>query len=167
MGRAGGYSPTLSDWVFILYFATHIPITLCIDLQAILPHTLYPTDLVALVQWYGNTFHDRFMLFPPAWFQSFIVCELLFQLPFFFVAIHGFYKGLNRIRVPCIIYGAHVSTTVIPILTEFVFADIPRSDKYFLLSVYSPYLLVPLALTFKMAFQEHPFGPNIAHRKAL
>jgi hypothetical protein len=80
-------------------------------------------------------------------------CEALTQLPFFFVATYALLKreslglfaffcvarsnalidmhlavcatfaGKNWIRVPFIIYGAHVATTVIPMLAEFAAAE--------------------------------------------
>uniref|UniRef100_A0A672Y993 EXPERA domain-containing protein n=1 Tax=Sphaeramia orbicularis TaxID=375764 RepID=A0A672Y993_9TELE len=68
---------------YFLYFASHIPITLCIDLQALLPAQVYPQWLKDLVQWYAGAFRDPMVVAPPAWFGSFIVCEALLQLPFF------------------------------------------------------------------------------------
>jgi len=50
-------------------------------------------QLRELVVTYSKTFKDPFMLDPPAWFQSFVYCELLLQFPFFFVASYAFWKG--------------------------------------------------------------------------
>mgnify|MGYP001807751059 CR=1 FL=1 len=49
----------------------------------------------------------------PLWFVSLVWCETALQLPFFFVAAYAFIKRANWIRVPCIIYGAHVATTMV------------------------------------------------------
>ena len=74
------------------------------------------------------------------WFSSMICCEILFQLPFFIVAVKmmmmmtthssassasSFEKKVDDcypewVRMSCIIYGSHVSTTLVPIISTFV-----------------------------------------------
>ena len=40
-------------WTYFLYFFTHIPITICIDLQGVLGSLVsYPETLVNLFNWY-------------------------------------------------------------------------------------------------------------------
>ena len=85
-------------WALIGFFATHIPITLLVDAQALLPAQLYPESARSLgatlpaaprhpppsplsVHWYAHEFSDPFMSRPPIWFKSFILCELLIQVP--------------------------------------------------------------------------------------
>ncbi len=61
--------------------------------------------------------------------------------------------------IPSIIYGAHVSTTVIPILSEIIFSkDTPEEHKLTLVGFYLPYLLIPVILTLYMSFNPTPFG---------
>ena len=110
-------TPTDMHWlpraVFLVYFVTHIPITLMFDLQALLPVEWYPTVLREMVQSYAVGFGDPFMALrqPFPWFTSFIVCEvcgidlahfkispswipqLLFQLPIFFLAVWGLWNS--------------------------------------------------------------------------
>uniref|UniRef100_A0A8C0J2N7 Transmembrane protein 97 n=1 Tax=Chelonoidis abingdonii TaxID=106734 RepID=A0A8C0J2N7_CHEAB len=74
----------LLEWVFALYFLTHIPITLMIDLQPLVH---------GLLKWYAVTFKDSMMLEPPSWFKSFLCCEAALQLPFFPFAAYAFLKG--------------------------------------------------------------------------
>ncbi|KAF5901990.1 sigma intracellular receptor 2, partial [Clarias magur] len=78
--------------VFFLYFASHVPITLFIDLQALLPEHVYPRALRDVMHWYAADFKDPMMMAPPAWFKSFIFCEALVQLPFFPIAAYAFFK---------------------------------------------------------------------------
>ena len=114
---------------FLVYFLSHVPITLLIDSQGLLgPY--YPKFLTDVVAWYCGLFGDILMKNAPsteyAWFSSLICCEILFQLPFFFVAIKfimagGCYSSANEssdakkrdypewFRMACIIYGVHVS----------------------------------------------------------
>lgn len=78
------------------------------------------------MQWYCTEFRDPFMLREPGapWFLSFLVCELFFQLPFFFAAVRALWTGREHsIRIPGIIYGVHVATTVIPLLAEIAFGE--------------------------------------------
>lgn len=59
-------------------------------------------QLHELMVTYSETFKDPFLLDPPAWFQSFVLCELLLQFPFFFVATYAFWKGCTEQFIECI-----------------------------------------------------------------
>lgn len=93
-------------------------------------------------------------------------CECVLQLPFFFLASYAFIRKLNWIRVPCIIYGAHVATTMVPILGDILFGPKSGPKKLQLAAVYAPYLVVPLLLTVRMALWEQPFGSKRSHKAA-
>lgn len=140
---------------FLVFFASHIPITLMIDCQALLPEALYPQTLRNLLDLYANFVQDPLMTRPTfagPWFQSFVIGELLFQLPFFITAVRMMrcekQTWPDWFRTACLIYGAHTATTLIPILAIIIFN--PESTvlhKFMALSVYLPYLLFPLWLT--------------------
>ncbi|EQB78376.1 hypothetical protein CB1_000765068 [Camelus ferus] len=112
-----------------------------------------------LRQWYTEEFKDPLLQNPPMWFKSFLFCELVFQLPFFPIATYAFFKGGCRwIRTPAVIYSVHTMTTLIPILSTFLFEDFSKAscfkglgpktfhERLFLISVYTPYFLIPLIL---------------------
>ncbi|BFZ18702.1 hypothetical protein BsWGS_21741 [Bradybaena similaris] len=151
------------DVIFFIYFLTHIPIALFVDFQGLFPSEYYHQQLVALKEWYCKEFRDPMMMLAPAWYKSLIVCEL-FQFPFFFVAAYGFFKGAQNskwLRLPCIIYGSHVATTLAPIIAHVLLHDFsneklpsPRNfdERLFLLSIYSPYFLIPVALVLDALF---------------
>uniref|UniRef100_A0A8C6T0U9 Transmembrane protein 97 n=1 Tax=Neogobius melanostomus TaxID=47308 RepID=A0A8C6T0U9_9GOBI len=157
--------------VFFLYFASHIPITVFIDLQALLPAHVYPQQLQDVLRWYAAEFKDPMVLDPPEWFKSFIFCELLVQLPFFPIAAYAFLKGGCRwIRTPTIIYSAHVATTLIPILAHILFFPFPlephpgpqtTKERWVLVSIYAPYLLVPVLLLLTMLRSQTYNGTTI------
>ncbi|KAL7848805.1 hypothetical protein SRHO_G00204280 [Serrasalmus rhombeus] len=148
--------------IFFFYFATHIPITLFIDLQALVPEHVYPQALKDVLHWYAADFKDPMVLDPPFWFKSFIFCEALVQLPFFPVAAYAFMKGNCRwIRTPAIVYATHVATSLIPILAHILFHDFPvaphpgpqtSKERLTLVSVYAPYLVIPIMLLLTMLF---------------
>ncbi|XP_061074099.1 sigma intracellular receptor 2 [Conger conger] len=160
--------------IFFFYFASHIPITLFIDLQALLPEHIYPQTLKDLLQWYAAEFKDPMMLDPPVWFKSFIFCEVLVQMPFFPVATYAFCKGGCRwIRTPAIIYSAHVATTLMPILSYILFHEFPVAphpgpqtpgERLTLVSIYAPYLLIPIMLLFTMLFSP-AYSPALQARE--
>ncbi|XP_029468409.1 sigma intracellular receptor 2 isoform X2 [Rhinatrema bivittatum] len=152
------------EWIFFLYFFSHIPITLLIDLQILLPANLYPQGLIDLLKWYTLTFKDPLMMQPPPWFLTFVYCEALLQLPFFPVAAYAFYKGgCKWIRIPAIVYSTHVVTSVLTIIVELLFSDFPTfkvgplrlQERLTLVSVYAPYLLIPLLLLNTMLYNPH------------
>lgn len=132
---------------FLIFFISHIPITVLIDGQAVFS-PFYPRILQRLVAWYADAFGDGLMGKAPSleltWFSSIVCAELLFQLPFFFVAVRmllsypdgkggttttpngrstgsGTYP--NWFRTACLIYGSHVSTTLVPITVSIALSS--------------------------------------------
>lgn len=156
--------------IFFFYFASHIPITLFIDLQALLPGHVFPQPLRDLLKWYAAEFKDPMMMDPPHWFKSFIYCEAVLQMPFFPVAAYAFLKGgCKWIRTPAIVYSAHVATTLVPILGHILFYQFPvgphpgpqtLQERMLLVSIYAPYLLVPLLLLFTMLLSSTYNSPS-------
>jgi hypothetical protein len=148
---------------FLAFFASHIVASLIIDAQAILPASFIPSVLQDLLSWYAKALNDPLMSRPQdlLWFQSLIACELVFQVPFFFVACYYLTTMRNTtgaerhrpkavsypesFRYACIAYGAHTSTTMAPILATL--ATNPTAtvmEKAMILAVYLPYLIFPL-----------------------
>ena len=143
--------------VFLCYFASHVPITILIDGQGAFS-TFYPQGLRDLVTWYCTVFGDVLMRYPsPIWFQSVILAEVFLQLPFFFVALPVLWREAEKsddqyprwFQSLCIIYGAHVSTTLIPILGTFWTSfEMTNLQVAMTTAVYLPYLLFPLYLLY-------------------
>jgi EXPERA (EXPanded EBP superfamily) len=91
--------------------------------------------------------------------QSLIWVEVALHLPFFFVACSAFHRRRNWIRLPALIYGAAVSTSMVPILTELALGGaVEGATRLKLLAIYLPYLVVPLMLVATMVRYELPFG---------
>ena len=79
--------------IYLGYFFTHIPITILLDLQGVLPSSIYDALGVSnFFIWYHTTFDDHLMGAPPIWLKSFLFSEMVFQLPFFFVAVDALRK---------------------------------------------------------------------------
>ena len=146
--------------VFLIYFFTHIPITIVLDAQALIGF-IYPRSLQDFNTWYFTTFNDALIRSPPIWLQSFIFEELLLQLPFFFIATYGLIKKKNWIRIPSIVYGAHVSTTVWAILPEIWVSSASFNEKLLLTLFYGPYFVIPMLLCIYMCIFDVPFPEYI------
>jgi hypothetical protein len=136
---------------FLIFFVSHIPITILLDGQGAF-RSYYPQFLIDVISWYCDIFGDVLMKDNEndndnfVWFSSMICCEILFQLPFFIVAVKmimmtthssalassasassSFKKADDFypewFRMICIIYGSHVSTTLVPIISTFVMSQ--------------------------------------------
>ncbi|XP_058921029.1 sigma intracellular receptor 2-like [Kogia breviceps] len=166
------------EWLLDLYFLSHIPITLLMDLQAVLPRDLYRVELRNLRQWYTE-FKDPLLHNPPVWFKSFLFCELVFQLPFFLIPTYVFFRvvhgGCRWIRTPAIIYLVHTMTTLIPILSTFLLQDFSKASCFrgqgtkafheplFHISVYITYFLISIILLLFML--RNPYYKSEEKRK--
>lgn len=83
--------------------------------------------------------------------------------------------GCKWIRTPAIIYSVHTMTTLIPIISTFLFEDFSKAscfkgqgpttfhERLFLLSVYIPYFLIPLMLLLFML--RNPYYKSEEKRK--
>lgn len=155
---------------FLFFFASHIPATICIDLQALFPG-LYPKFLKDLLTWYTEFFNDDLMRAPhDTWFRAIVSGELLFQLPFFVIAVHVLlhsekYSGKGWFRSMCTVYGSHTSTTLLPILVcHCVNENATVLEKCMVTSIYLPYLIFPLWLTYISVVSDDIFGCKTVKR---
>uniref|UniRef100_A0A8C5S5R5 Transmembrane protein 97 n=1 Tax=Laticauda laticaudata TaxID=8630 RepID=A0A8C5S5R5_LATLA len=149
------------EWIFAFYFLTHIPITLFLDLQPLLPG-VYPSALSDAMTWYTATFKDPLMASPEPWFLSLLYFEAFLQLFFFPVAAYAFWKGNCKwIRIPVIIYTTHVITVVVACLAHILFADfsnvkvpVPQTlqERLTVSAFYAPFLAISLAMLLFVLF---------------
>eukprot|EP00850_Spirogloea_muscicola_P008308 SM000044S15955 [mRNA] locus=s44:222148:227861:+ [translate_table: standard] len=101
------------DALLVAFFALHILTTVLVDAQLVLPAERFPAALRSLVRWHVATYKDFLVGEKPLWFVSLVWCEVLFQLPFYVVAVYAFLCGRSWIRVPAIVYAAHTATTMV------------------------------------------------------
>ncbi|GBF96209.1 hypothetical protein Rsub_08754 [Raphidocelis subcapitata] len=153
----------------VLWFIIHIPTTLLIDIQSILPPEMakdFPQFAKDLLQWHIKNNGDHLVRDNPVWFVTFVWCEVCLQLPFFFLAIYAYTFGRSWIRIPAIMYGVHAATTVLPMLAEFHHGGgAANPQKGALLAMYGAYAAVPMLLALDMAVSRVPF-PAAKKKKA-
>ncbi|TPX34443.1 hypothetical protein SeMB42_g07312 [Synchytrium endobioticum] len=143
------------DLLLTIFFAVHIPTSLLIDGQAVLPKWLTldsaRTALAWFVAWSGDPLMGPIGRGVIPWFDGFAWCELLFQVPFFFYLCNGLIKDDPKIREASIFYCGHVMTTLVPVLSTFAYSTtLSVSQKSILTAIYLPYFLVPLVLLYRM-----------------
>ena len=69
--------------ILLAFFATHIPATLLVDSQAVLPPRLVPPFAADLLAWHVRRTSDPVMTAPvPPWFRALVLGELCFQVRF-------------------------------------------------------------------------------------
>jgi len=139
------------DAIFFLYFVSHTVITIVLDVQGVVPAHVVPSSFIALKAWYVDQYKDPFVAAPNAWwFKSFMVSEAFLQLPFFVYAARGLLNDSPKVRLPMIVYGAHVATTTAPLFVELWLNNhthgLNFEQQVTLTSFYLPYLLIPLVV---------------------
>ena len=141
-------------YAYLVFFASHIPTTICIDSQAAFPASFYPQPIKDLVSWYATTFQNSLMTAPfHKWLTAIVWCECLFQIPYFFIALRMMMRGSSQwpewFRTASIVYGAHTSTTLLPIMVEMYYNKQASSDwKAYTLFLHVPYLLFPAGIVY-------------------
>ncbi|TBU30442.1 transmembrane protein 6/97 [Dichomitus squalens] len=162
------------DLVYFLFFAIHLPATFLIDIQAIYPKAWVPALISSLPKFYVEMSNDPLIgsamgyfgesqLKAFTWFRSFLLLEAFFQVPVFLIGLRGLWRGSTSIYVLLLIYAASTATTTIPCLavilstpvspTPLSGISITAEQRLLLLSSYIPFCLVPLVMTFDMAFR--------------
>jgi hypothetical protein len=157
------------DVVMLVYFCLHIPITLFIDAQGLVDKSAFPALFRHAFSNYLSQTCDPIMgaRSPvPNWVKPLIACELLFQLPTFFVMVYALWHRKNWIRIPGLIYGVQCATTLLPILGYINLTGLDKKclqnvattdQRLFLNLTYGPFFLFPALFAVKCALNETYF----------
>lgn len=144
--------------VFLCFFASHIPISLLLDGQIVLPLKWFPQVIQDVRDFYVSTFRDSLIAGPPfhTWFQSLVACELFFQVPYFVLAVNMLLSKRTTMlprwfQSLSIIYGTHAATTLVPIVASTLWDDeTTSSEKLILFGFYLPYFIFPVSWVYIM-----------------
>lgn len=92
--KLGAMTNDAYKWTVSIYMHKTLPAVVCTFLlQTTFVHML-SLQLVDTKKWYCREFKDSLMIDPPSWFFAFLLCEVLLQFPFFFVATYAYLKGI-------------------------------------------------------------------------
>lgn len=161
------------DLFYFVFFLFHIPSTLLVDCQGILPKQFVPKPLQAIPPWYVGMSGDPLMGGAMgilengsdlAWFKSFMYLEALFQLPVFVIGARGLWRDSPGIYGLLVLYGASTATTTFACLATFIntpttsaatiaqsVISITPQQRVMLLASYVPFCIVPLCIAIDMA----------------
>jgi hypothetical protein len=160
------------DLVYVVFFLSHIPASFLLDLQSIYPSHFVPAILKKAPELYFQMSNDPLIggimgylgnKDHLVWFKSFLLLELVFQVPVFFLGIRGLWKGSRSIYILLLIYAASTTTTTLPCLAVLLTtpitspqtppqgASITPDQRLLLLSSYIPFFVIPLVMTLDMA----------------
>ncbi|KIM90546.1 hypothetical protein PILCRDRAFT_812299 [Piloderma croceum F 1598] len=163
------------DLLYFTFFLSHIPASLLLDFQALYPSSLLPGFISSLPRLYFQMSNDPLIggamgylsnSKELGWLKSFMILELVFQFPVFFLGLQGLWNDSRSIYPLLLIYAASTTTTTLPCLS-LIFAtpltspstiakgivSITTAQRYLLLSSYIPFFLVPLLMTLDMAIR--------------
>ena len=149
-----------------------------IDSQALMPAALYPKALRNLLANYLRDTCDPIMGgstgIIPAFALPLMGFELAFQFPLFVALAYALYMRKDWIRIPGLVYGVHVATTLLPILGHLNLAPLDRTcktnvanlDQLFKLNlIYAPWFVLPTLFAAKCALKKDYFSGSRASPK--
>ncbi len=136
-----------SDYVYLIFFVLHIPITLIIPPQFILPKEYIPKLFQQLLLDNINSTKDPILSLylqdpVPAWIMTIFATEIIFQLPFFVYASYCLYKN-QPCKVTSLLYCAHVLTTNAIVVSYILQQEATVDQLMKWLFTYAPFTLIP------------------------
>src|SRR5215472_13759358 len=152
------------DWILLAFFALNLFfITYFLDIEQLTianpAHFQYPLwppkPFVDMVHSYGRRY-DPLLLARPAFWRMTIWIDVLWNGPFYVLALYAISRGREWIRVPALVWCGSMSAVVLMILAEEYNGVHHTPDWGIVLALNLPWLLLPLATLIRMA-QEHPF----------
>ncbi|WP_088241252.1 EXPERA domain-containing protein [Calothrix rhizosoleniae] len=114
--------------------------------------------LIRALYWYGTNI-DPALIKNPLSLQIQSLIDIFIFGPFYLLLVYAFIKGKNWIRLPAIIYVSAITYSMILYLGIEFMGDNPPSNHVAFLAINLPYLLIPLALGYRMR-KTYPFNKN-------
>ncbi|ODV86100.1 hypothetical protein CANARDRAFT_7456 [[Candida] arabinofermentans NRRL YB-2248] len=151
---------SITDNVYFYYFLIHIPITLLMDSNYAIPENYRLTIQQKLYEFHINKNKDFLGLNVELWMKSFVLFELIFQLPIFIYAIYDYYFkndkiGYSKKLWPILsIYGFNASFTTLICIIYIIFKSEENGIVGFefefwnLLGLYTPTFILPAYMMF-------------------
>lgn len=140
---------SVSDKFYLAYLLVHIPVSILVDSNLIVPRQYQWGPSLALFDWHKQTNHDFLLDQLPLWLQVFGAIELLFQTPLFVYCLYAIWSNRSRRHWPWLaVYGfnAFLTTLVclVYVVVEGPLNGLLKMQCILLLGIYIPYCLIPL-----------------------
>ncbi|KZP01721.1 hypothetical protein CALVIDRAFT_16705 [Calocera viscosa TUFC12733] len=163
------------DLLYVAYFLFHIPVTLSMVVQLLLPKEVLPAKIQEFQAWYLEKSGDPILLggfgrigqqgiF--AWSTAGLYMEIFVQFPIFCVALWGLWKASARINVLIAMYAASTAHSIISCVATILalpttsdltvttgIISLSKAQRNMLLQSYLPMLAVSLIMTLDMGWR--------------
>ena len=149
---------------FITYFFDIEQLTVAKDAIDFTHYPAWPPrPIVDLVHWYGHHYDPLLMARPP-FCRATIWIDVVAFGPFYAAAIYAFIRGRDWIRVPALVWAGMMMANVMIILFEERYGRVATPHFGMVLAVNLPWLLLPLAIIWRLC-RDQPFvRPVPRHR---
>lgn len=147
----------LSDKVYFYYFLIHTPITILIDSTFAIP-VEYQFEIQKKIHDFHVTSNKDFLgVNSPLWMKTFVVWELLFQLPFFIYASYDYLKNKQvsyskNLWIAFLLYGFNAGfTTFICLIYVLLDGDqhgLSYGEWFNLIGLYTPTMVLPFYMMY-------------------
>ncbi|TVU39429.1 hypothetical protein EJB05_12848, partial [Eragrostis curvula] len=124
------------DAAVALFSLTIIVAAPLIDAQSVLPHSLFPAQLLDLKRWYAAEFDDYLVARPPGFFRGLVWLELVFHWPLAVANLYGLLTRRRWASTTSLMAGVSTLTSMSAVLGE-MFASGKATPK--LLLMYVPF----------------------------
>ncbi|KAG0668815.1 hypothetical protein C6P42_004728 [Pichia californica] len=145
------------DSVYFYYFIIHTPITIFMDATFVIPYEYQNSIQKALGKFHIEKNKDFLAIETPLWIKFFVVWELIFQLPFFTIAIINYLqnkrKGYSKNTwIPFLIYGFNAGFTtllcLIYVILESKNHGLTNGEFLNLIGLYTPTMILPFYMMY-------------------
>jgi len=152
------------DLIFVAFFVVNLGfVTYFVDIEQLtiadptnFSYPAWPPHwAVDLVHWYGRRY-DPLLMGRPQWWQMTIWIDVVYFGPFYLAAIVSFLRGVDRIRVPALVWSGMMLSNVIIILGEEWVGPLATPHRAMVFGANAPWLLLPLAVIWRMR-RDRPF----------
>ncbi|KAK2858361.1 hypothetical protein FQN49_004806 [Arthroderma sp. PD_2] len=147
-GRSGGQKPTTSSWrrnldyAYASFFILHIVIMFMVDLVPLYPLALRPAFLDDIRNFYINTYQDKFFIDPPAWFECFMIMELVYHVPASIVNASKLLNDDSSAPLHVLIWAIQTFVTTLTCVVEvWSWTDRTADQKMNISTLYVPYMI--------------------------
>jgi len=127
------------DLVYLTYFCIAVPIAFIVDMQPLYPASLIPAWMSGLSEFYVNTYHDKFFIDTPPFFEFFMWTELFIQIPVEIWGIGALLRNSPMVPLVLLPFACLIFITTATCMYEYAHWDAPLSTKVDLTTLYGPY----------------------------
>jgi len=139
------------DLLYFVFFLTHIPIMLLVDLYPLYPNQIVPAFMTGIRKWYITTYDDQFFIKPPAWFITYMWLEAMYHFPISIWAVGALYRNDPKVPLHLLVFALEVAITTLTCVSDYLsWSPFSNEKKLQLGYLYVPYLALSVFMALDM-----------------